>query len=120
MAKVLVVDDDAASLEIRKLLLERAGHQVDVASSVGEARSAPRPDVVILDVRLPQVEDGLTLIREFHSSGVRVIVLCGNRADLDGCAEASMTDAILEKPVRSEILLRAIGVLDSAHDPMNT
>jgi DNA-binding response OmpR family regulator len=106
--RVLVVDDDAAALEIRRLVIERRGHEVSVASNAGQARElfAAGCDAVVLDLRLPAVEDGLTLIREFR--GVRVVVLCGNRGDIDGREEAGMVAAILEKPVRSEVLIRAI------------
>lgn len=109
MARVLVVDDDAGALEIRKLILERAGHIVFTAASAHEARSQLKPEVVLLDLRLPRIEDGLALIREFHATGARVVVLCGNRADLDGRPERALADVVLEKPARSEVLLRAIG-----------
>ncbi|MBZ5602373.1 MAG: response regulator [Acidobacteriia bacterium] len=107
--KVLVVDDDAAGLDIRRLVLERHGFAVATASSVDAARAAfaaDRPDVVVLDLRLPEVEDGLGLIREFRE--VRIVVLCGNPADLDGREEAAMVAGILGKPVRSEELVRWI------------
>jgi two-component system, sensor histidine kinase len=107
--RVLVVDDDRAALEIRLLLIARRGHDVTVASNVDEARASFEKgcDAILLDLRLPEVEDGLALIREFRAS--RIIVLCGNRGDLDGREEAAMVAAILEKPVRSEVLLNAIG-----------
>jgi len=107
--RVLVVDDDAAALEIRRLIIERRGHAVTLARDAAEARAgfAAGCDVVMLDLRMPEVEDGLALIREFR--GVRVVVLCGNRGDLDGREEARMVAAVLEKPVRSEVLLNAIG-----------
>jgi DNA-binding response OmpR family regulator len=107
--RVLVVDDDAAALEIRRLMLERRGHSVTLACTPTEARAGfvAGCDVVVLDLRLPEVEDGLALIREFR--GARVVVLCGNRGDLDGREEARMVATILEKPVRSEVLLAAIG-----------
>jgi len=108
MTKVLVVDDDRAALGIRKLILERAGHEVSTAASLEEARAAARPDVAVLDLRIPEIQDGLALIREFRARGVRIVVLCGNRADLEGREEASMVDLVLEKPVRSEVLLSAL------------
>ncbi len=111
MARVLVVDDDAAALEIRKLVLERRGHEVYVAQNAEAARDCSPVDVVLLDLRLPEVEDGLALIRRFHDSGVRVVVLCGNPADLDGREEAVLVDRVLAKPVRSEILLSALDPL---------
>ena len=104
--RVLLVDDDAAGLEIRRLLLARRGFEVAVASTAEEARAAfasTRPETVVLDLRLPDAADGLALIREFQSA--RIVVLCGNVADLDHRPEASMVSAILRKPVRSEELI---------------
>jgi DNA-binding response OmpR family regulator len=114
MAILLVVDDDAAALEIRKLVLERRGYTVVTATDARAARAAfleSTPDVVITDLRLPDPEDGLTLIRELRAARehLNIIVLCGNGADIEGRAEAAMADAILTKPVRSEVLLRALG-----------
>lgn len=113
MARVLIVDDDSAGLEIRKLVLERRGHQVCTAMDKDRARAefrAATPEVVILDLRVPDVDDGRTLIREFRAAApaTRLIVLCGNDADLDAREEASMVDRILTKPVRSALLLGAI------------
>ena len=110
--KVLAVDDDAQGLEIRRLVLERRGFEVSVAASAEEARRSfanSRPEVVVLDLRVPELENGLTLIREFHEfQEVRIVVLCGNSTDLDGRAEAQMVSAILTKPVRSEELVKQI------------
>jgi CheY-like chemotaxis protein len=114
MARVLVVDDDAAGLEIRRLILERRGYAVITAADAAQARAAfqlAEFDVVLLDVRLPRVEDGLVLIREFRaaSPALRIVVLCGYRGDLDRRDEASMVDEILSKPARVETLLNALG-----------
>jgi DNA-binding response OmpR family regulator len=111
---VLVVDDDAAALEIRKLVLERHGHVVVTATDARSARAAfleRNPDVVITDLRLPDPEVGLALIREFRaaSAQVRIIVLCGNSSDIEGREEAGMANAILTKPVRSDVLSRWVG-----------
>jgi len=113
MSRVLVVDDDPAGLDLRKLVLERHGHQVTTAASPADARSAfqsAAPECVIMDLRLPEPEDGLALIRDFRAAapGVRIVVLSGCSADLDGQPEAAMVDEVLMKPVRSELLLNAI------------
>jgi DNA-binding response OmpR family regulator len=115
MSRVLLVDDDADALSLRKLILESDGHQVAIASTAGRAREqflAEPPDSVILDLRLPDANDGLALIREFRDASLKVIivVLSGCCTDLDGRIEASMVDLALTKPVRSEVLLRAIRV----------
>jgi len=113
MARVLLVDDDALGLEIRKLVLERAGHQVIAVLDPQDARTRCRdfaPDSVVLDLRLPSVTDGLALIRDLRQGAphIRMIVLSGWCADLDGRSERGMVDEILSKPVAPERLIRAI------------
>jgi len=113
MARVLLVDDDADALEIRRRIFEYAGHHVNAAPDAGSAREQfhrELPDSVILDLRLPDPEDGLALIREFRavSQEVKIVVLAGWRADLDGREESALVDQILSKPVRSEVLLGSI------------
>jgi DNA-binding response OmpR family regulator len=110
MARVLLVDDDTAALDLRKRIFEQRGHAVTVASSASSAFLADPPESVILDLRLPDAEDGIALIREFRaaSPAVKIVVLCGWRADLDGRPEAALVDLILSKPVRSEVLLSSI------------
>jgi DNA-binding response OmpR family regulator len=115
MSRVLLVDDDADALSLRKLICENDGHQVVAASSVGRAREqfrAETPDSVILDLRLPDAEDGLALIREFRDASlkVRIVVLSGCASDLDVREESALVDLVLSKPVRSEVLLHAIRV----------
>jgi DNA-binding response OmpR family regulator len=115
MSRVLLVDDDAGALAIRKLIFESDGHQVVAADNASFARErfhAEPPESVILDLRLPDLEDGLALIREFRalSSQVKIVVVSGWCADLDGRDEGALVDLILSKPVRSEVLLGAIGV----------
>jgi DNA-binding response OmpR family regulator len=115
MARVLLVDDDLDALEIRKLIFEKEGHQVVAASSAASAREkflAESPDSVILDLRLPDPEDGVALIREFRAASreLKIVVLAGWCADLDGRSERALVDVILAKPVRSEVLLGAIRV----------
>jgi DNA-binding response OmpR family regulator len=113
MSRVLLVDDDADALSIRNLIFENDGHHVAVVSTADRAReqfNAETPDSVILDLRLPHAEDGFALIREFRTASreLKIVVLSGWCADLDGRAESALVDLILSKPVRSEVLLRAI------------
>jgi DNA-binding response OmpR family regulator len=116
MARVLLVDDDPGGLEIRKMLLERDGHSVFTAADVVTARDQFRkssPECVILDLRLPSPEDGLALVREFRecreaAPGLRIVVLAGWSADLEGRPEQALVDEVLAKPVRSERLIHAV------------
>lgn len=113
MARLLLVDDDTAGLELRKLILEREGHQVSAAADVVAARSLfskTSPDSVVLDLRLPETGDGLALIREFRAAApdMRIIVLSGWTPDLDGKPEAQMVDELLSKPLPSARLVSAV------------
>ncbi|HEV8411990.1 MAG TPA: response regulator [Bryobacteraceae bacterium] len=113
MARVLLVDDDAGGLELRKMLLEREGHQVSTATDAATARERFHelgPECVILDLRLPSPEDGLALVREFRETApsIRIVVLAGWGADLEGRPEQRMVNEVLAKPVRSERLISAV------------
>jgi DNA-binding response OmpR family regulator len=113
MAKVLLVDDDAPALELRKLILEREGHQVSIATDPAQARAlfrSTQPDCIVLDLRLPEPTDGLSLIRAFRSAspGVRIIALCGWPPDLENTPEAEMVNLVLPKPTRTAALISAL------------
>jgi DNA-binding response OmpR family regulator len=113
MARVLLVEDDPGALELRKLIFEHHGHAVIAVNNAASAREqfhANPPESVILDLRLPHPEDGFALIREFRASSpqVKIVVVSGWCADLDGRTEGALVDLILSKPVRSEALLGAI------------
>ena len=109
MARLLIVDDDRASLDLRQAILSRHGHKVATACDPTEARhsfSETAPEAVILDLRLPEPADGLALIREFRaaSATLRIIVLSGWPQDLEGKTEAALVDAVFGKPIRMEKL----------------
>jgi CheY-like chemotaxis protein len=118
MARILLVDDDTTGLEIRKLLLEHAGHRVVAVSDPGEALAQCRktpPDAAVVDVRLPNASDGLALIRDLRQadSELRLIVLCGSSSDIEGRPERELVDQIFSKPVRPERLLAAVTIKTS-------
>ena len=113
MARILIVEDDPDQLELRRLLLEKAGHEVWTASNreqanqvFGEANVA----VVIMDLRLPALKDGQALIHDLRdrSSAVRIFVESGSAGDLSALPEASMVDEILNKPLSFPTLLKLI------------
>jgi DNA-binding response OmpR family regulator len=113
MARVLLVEDNPDTLGLSTLIFERHGHSVVAASSAACARElfqTDPPEAVVMDLRLPDAEDGLALIREFRarSPQVRIVVVAGWLSDLEGRNERAMVDLAVQKPVRSEVLLRAI------------
>lgn len=110
MRRILLVDDDAPQLDIRKLILEREGFEVAAAANPHDAIARARefdPAFVVMDLRLPEAAGGLALIRALQ--GRRVIVLSGYPADLEGTPEASMVERILTKPFQSAELVRILG-----------
>jgi CheY-like chemotaxis protein len=69
MAKVLVVDDDRIVAEMYRLALSRAGHEVEIANdgvAALKAASTNRPDIVFLDIRMPDM-DGIEVLRNLGS-----------------------------------------------------
>lgn len=113
MARILVVEDDPAQLEVRRLLLETQGHQVWTAGSRAAASrvfAECGAERVIMDLRLPKPEDGRMLIRELRgrSSSGRSIVLSGLALEFSALPEAALIDQFLPKPFRSEKLLDAV------------
>ena len=125
MSRILVVDDDAVQLDLRKQLLEIAGYQVETALSARQTErrleNAPA-DLVILDLRFPNAlgepdaQEGLALIRRIRDLGCRVpvIVLSGWPEDLYGEPEERLVSCILLKPVKTREFLDTIrGLLAS-------
>ena len=118
MLRVLVVDDDAQHLGIRKLLLEAAGHEVAVAEDAPAARrllAELHPDVMVMDLCLPKLKDGLSLIRWVDEQRLaRVIVLSGWTEELCDLPEEKLVACVLGKPIRNEHLLEAINAAVSS------
>ncbi len=84
--RVLVVDDDAKTVELVKLYLSRDGYRVFTASDGNEALRLAReghPDLIVLDLMLPGV-DGLEVCRTLRSeSDVPIIMLTARTTDQD-------------------------------------
>jgi DNA-binding response OmpR family regulator len=113
MARILIVEDDPDQLELRKLLLEKAGHEVWTATSREQANQVfdeANAAVVIMDLRLPTLKDGQDLIRDLRgrSATVRIFVESGSVGDLSTLPEASMVDELLNKPLSFPVLLKLI------------
>jgi DNA-binding response OmpR family regulator len=86
MPKILVVDDEANIIELAKLYLEREGYQVEGVSTGGEAiekQRATEPDLIILDLMLPDV-DGFEVCRQIRAkSEVPILMLTAKKEDVD-------------------------------------
>lgn len=114
MANILVVDDE---LGIRDLLLEilnDEGHNVELAENAHEARAARarfRPDLVLLDIWMPDT-DGVTLLKEWSTTGYLTmpVIMMSGHATIDTAVEATKIGAhsFLEKPITLQKLLKAV------------
>lgn len=86
MSRVLVVDDEPQILRALRVNLHARQHAVTTAGSGAEALAAAAaqpPDIVVLDLGLPDM-DGVTVIRELRSwTSVPIIVLSGRSGSQD-------------------------------------
>ncbi len=119
MCRILVADDDQQQLDLRKLLLEQAGHEVDLALDALETMrhlEHGQADLIIMDLRFPNASgvpdsaEGLALIRRIRDVGCRapVIVLSGWPIDLYGQPEEQLVSRIMVKPVKPADLMETI------------
>jgi DNA-binding NtrC family response regulator len=114
MATILVVDDELGIRALLSEILTDEGHTVELAENAAQARSireSLRPDLVLLDIWMPDV-DGITLLKEWGASGqlsMPVIMMSGH-GTIDTAVEATKygATAFLEKPITLQKLLRAV------------
>lgn len=119
MAKVLVVDDDPDFVKVTSKVLEKAGHAVTSASNGAKALSAMRkdpPDLVLLDIMMSYILDGLDLSREMAADSslkdipvIMVTSLTGVRGSgIFPTDEYVPVDEWLSKPVDPKTLLARV------------
>src|SRR5450631_2132186 len=114
MAQILVVDDEVGIRELLSEILADEGHQVMLAENAGAARrlrSAQRPDLVLLDIWMPD-SDGITLLREWAAGGqlTMPVVMLSGHGTIETAVEATKIGAFdfLEKPVGLQKLLGTV------------
>jgi len=114
MATILVVDDELGIRALLSEILTDEGHTIELAENAAQARAARermRPDLVLLDIWMPDV-DGITLLKEWGSSGqlTMPVIMMSGHGTIDTAVEATKFGAIafLEKPITLQKLLRAV------------
>ena len=114
MANILVVDDELGIRDLLWEILNDEGHTVEVAENAAQARAArlrERPDLVLLDIWMPDT-DGVTLLKEWSSAGVLTmpVIMMSGHATIDTAVEATKIGALafLEKPITLQKLLKAV------------
>ncbi|WP_310615573.1 response regulator [Limnohabitans sp.] len=114
MANILVVDDELGIRDLLFEILNDEGHAVEVAENAAQARlarQAARPDLVLLDIWMPDT-DGVTLLKEWAGSGLlnMPVIMMSGHATIDTAVEATRigAQAFLEKPITLQKLLKAV------------
>ena len=114
MATILVVDDELGIRALLSEILTDEGHTVELAENAAQARlkrEALRPDLVLLDIWMPDV-DGVTLLKEWSAGGQlsMPVVMMSGHGTIDTAVEATKfgATAFLEKPITLQKLLRAV------------
>ncbi len=109
---ILVVEDEASIAEVVSLYLQRASYNVQIASDGKQAMNLfekQKPDFVILDLMLPEV-DGLSLTRWLRDrSNVPIIMLTARREEIDRIAGLEMgADDYVVKPFSPQELVSRV------------
>lgn len=114
MATILVVDDEMGIRELLSEILSDEGHVVEVAENAQQAReyrAGNTPDLVLLDIWMPDT-DGVTLLKEWSSQGqlTMPVIMMSGHATIDTAVEATKIGALnfLEKPIALQKLLSAV------------
>jgi DNA-binding NtrC family response regulator len=114
MATILVVDDELGIRGLLSEILSDEGHTVELAENAAQARAARerrRPDLVLLDIWMPDV-DGITLLKEWGAGALlnMPVIMMSGHGTIDTAVEATKfgATAFLEKPITLQKLLRAV------------
>jgi two-component system nitrogen regulation response regulator NtrX len=114
MAQILIVDDEVGIRELLSEILADEGHQVLLAESAGAARDLrerQRPDLVLLDIWMPDT-DGITLLKEWAATGqlTMPVVMMSGHGTIETAVEATRIGALdfLEKPIALQRLLATV------------
>lgn len=114
MATILVVDDELGIRALLSEILADEGHTIELAENAAEARACRermRPDLVLLDIWMPDV-DGITLLKEWGATALLTmpVIMMSGHGTIDTAVEATKFGAMafLEKPITLQKLLRAV------------
>ena len=111
MAQILVVDDEVGIRELLSEILADEGHDVQLAEDARQARelrARHRPDLVLLDIWMPDT-DGITLLKEWAANGelTMPVVMMSGHGTIETAVQATRIGAhdFLEKPIALQKLL---------------
>ena len=111
---ILVVDDEIGIRELLRDILQDEGYRVHLAENAAAARAfrlQERPDLVLLDIWMPDC-DGITLLKEWVNSSMLTmpVVMMSGHGTIDTAVEATRIGAFdfLEKPIALQKLLKTV------------
>lgn len=114
MSQILVIDDEVGIRELLSEILTDEGHDVATAENATAARiwrDERRPDLVLLDIWMPDT-DGISLLKEWHAGGQlnMPVVMMSGHGTIDTAVEATRFGAFdfLEKPIALQKLLSTV------------
>ena len=97
MANILVVDDELGIRDLLSEILNDEGHTVELAGTPRRpaARQRMRPDLVLLDIWMPDT-DGVTLLKEWSTTGLlsMPVIMMSGHATIETAVEATKIGAI--------------------------
>ena len=118
MARILCIDDEPKMVELKRAILEQAGHEVIGANSAHEAfdlLANQKFDAIVTDWRLGDDTGRSVLQSAKAQSNAPVVVVSGYIVDAYQAAEPQ-ADLYLEKPVNPEELLTVVNELLKARE----
>jgi two-component system KDP operon response regulator KdpE len=119
---ILIVDDEKRMVEFIRMNLELEGYRVSTAANGLEALQRVRddlPDLVLLDVMMPQMDgfEALQRIREVSTVPVIMVTVRGEESDLARGLELGADDYVAKPFSPRELLMRIKAVLRRAEMP---
>ena len=119
MARILVIDDEAAIRRILKEILEHEQYQVDVAESAIEALPLVKEnefDAILCDIKMPQM-DGIEFLEEAKKISDAPIIMISGHGTIDTAVEAikkGAFDYIAKPPELNRLLITLRNALDKS------
>ncbi len=114
--RILLVEDETITLTLLSAYLDKAGYRVRGVTTAAEAMASfelERPDLVLLDLALPD-EDGLVVLRKIRTTSAVPVVLLSARAEnaqRTAALELGANDFITKGVDPQELLLRLRNIL---------
>jgi two-component system cell cycle response regulator DivK len=115
MARILIIEDNAANMKLAVFLLQQAGHEVIQATDAEQGMRLAReqqPQLILMDIQLPGM-DGLAATRQLKADAatchIRIVALTAFAMAGDGeRIRAAGCDGYIAKPLRYQEFLKVV------------